>query len=198
MGSVHAEAYERIEGATVAGVFSRNRERATTVAGSRGAKAVDDASALLDDPTIDAIDVCVPSVNHHEFVLAALQRGKHVFCETPFAVQLTAAEAMIEAAKHARRLFMVGLLERSIAQYEHVHRVVGSGQFGRVLTVTAYRLGSYLCSEDGIKRYADPTLELMTFDFDFVRWLIGPPTAVCATAVETASGVLGEVCASLQ
>ena len=90
----------------------------TTVAGSRGAKAVDDASALFDDPTIHAIDVCVPSVNHHEFVLAALQRGKHVFCETPFAVQLTAAEAMIEAAKHARRLFMVGLLERSIAQYE--------------------------------------------------------------------------------
>jgi UDP-N-acetylglucosamine 3-dehydrogenase len=198
MGSVHAQAYERIEGATVAGVFSRNRERATTIARSCGAKAVDDAFALLDDPTIDAVDVCVPSMNHHEFVLAAFQRGKHVFCETPFALHLAEAEAMIEAAKHVGRIFMVDLLERSIAQYEHVHRVVGSGQLGSVLTITAYRLGSYLRSEEGIKRYADPTLELMTFDFDFVRWLMGQPAAVCATAVESASGVLGEVCASLQ
>jgi len=197
MGSVHAECYQRIEGAQVAGVFSRNPERATTVAQTCGAKAVDDASALLDDPTINAIDVCVPSVNHHEFVVAALQRGKHVFCETPFALQLTEAEGMIAAAKDAHRIFMVGLLERSIAQYEHVRCVVAAGHLGKVLTIRAYRLGSYLRSEDGRKRYADPSLELMTFDFDFVRWLIGLPTSVYATAVEAAAGVPGEICASL-
>jgi UDP-N-acetylglucosamine 3-dehydrogenase len=197
MGSVHAECYQRIEGAKVAGVFSRNRERATTVAQICGATAVDDASALLDDPTINAIDVCVPSVNHHGFVVAALQRGKHVFCETPFALQLTEAEAMIAAAKDAHRIFMVGLLDRSIAQYEHVRRVVAAGHLGKVLAITAYRLGSYLRSADGRKRYADPSLELMTFDFDFVRWLIGLPTSVYATAVEAAAGVPGEICASL-
>ena len=198
MGSVHAECYQRIEGAKVAGVFSRNRERATTVAQICGATAVDDASALLDDPTINAIDVCVPSVNHHEFVVAALQRGKHVFCETPFALQLTEAEAMIAAAKDAHRIFMVGLLERSIVQYEHVRRVVAAGHLGKVLAITAYRLGSYLRSADGRKRNADPSLELMTFDFDFVRWLIGLPTSVYATAVEAAAGVPGEIWASLK
>jgi predicted dehydrogenase len=52
MGSVHAGCYQRIEGANVAGVFSRNRERAEAVAKICGAKTVVDASALLDDPSI--------------------------------------------------------------------------------------------------------------------------------------------------
>jgi UDP-N-acetylglucosamine 3-dehydrogenase len=197
MESVHAGCYQRIEGASVAGVFSRNREQAEAVAKICGAKTVVDASALLDDPGIDAIDVCVPSENHEEFVVAALQRGKHVFCETPFALQLTAADAMLDAAKQSGRLFMVGLLERSIVQYEYVHRVALGGQLGKLLSITTYRLGSYLRSEDSRRHYANPTLELMGLDFDFIRWLIETPASVCATAVETESGVPGEVCAVL-
>ena len=197
MGSVHAECYRRIEGANVIGVFSRNRERAEAAAKICDAQAVVAASALLDDPGIDAIDVCVPSAAHEEFVVAALQRGKHVFCETPFALELTAAETMLAAAKQSGRLFMVGLLERSIVQYEYVHRVVLDGQLGKILSITTYRLGSYLRSEDSKKHYADPTLELMGLDFDFVRWLTGPPISVCATAVETDAGGPGEVCVLL-
>jgi UDP-N-acetylglucosamine 3-dehydrogenase len=198
MGSVHADCYQRIEGANVVGVFSRNRERAEAAAKICGAQAVVDAFALLDDSSIDAIDVCLPSANHEEFVLAALQRGKHVFCETPFALELTAAEAMLAAAKASGRLFMVGLLERSIVQYEHIQRAVIAGQLGRILTITTYRLGSYLQSEESRRHYADPTLELMTLDYDFIRWLIGTPASVCAASVDTESGIPGEVSAVLK
>ena len=59
MGSVHAECYQRIEGAKVVGVFSRDRERAETAAKICDAKALVDPSVLLDDPDIDAIDVCL-------------------------------------------------------------------------------------------------------------------------------------------
>jgi UDP-N-acetylglucosamine 3-dehydrogenase len=147
MGSAHAERYQRIEGAKVIGVFSRNREHADVAAKICGAKTVVDASALLDDPGIDAIDVCIPSTNHEEFVVAALQRGKHVFCETPFALELTAAEAMLAAARASGRLFMVGLLERSIVQYEYVHRVALGGQLGKILSITTYQLGSEVDQE---------------------------------------------------
>jgi predicted dehydrogenase len=99
MGSVHAECYRRIEGVKVVGVFSRNLERAEAAAKTCHAKAVDDVSALLDDPNVDAIDVCLPTTNHAEFVGAALEHGKHVFCETPFALTFTEAEAMLKAAK---------------------------------------------------------------------------------------------------
>ncbi|MFY9986388.1 MAG: Gfo/Idh/MocA family oxidoreductase [Chthoniobacterales bacterium] len=183
MGSVHAECYQRIKGAKVVGVFSRNRERAEALAKMSGANAVSDASALLEDPTVDAIDVCVPTANHAEFVVAALRRGKHIFCESPLALRLTDSEAMIEAAKQASRIFLVGLLERSIAQYEHVQEAAAGGHLGKVLSITTYRLGSYLLSEETRKHYADPALELMTLDFDFIRWMIGLPASVYATAV---------------
>ena len=81
--------------------------RAEAVAKMCGAQAVDDAAALFDDPTIDAIDVCVPTANHAELVVAALEHGKHVFCETPFALRSTEAETMLEAAKHSGRIFTV-------------------------------------------------------------------------------------------
>jgi predicted dehydrogenase len=55
MGTVHAECYSRIRGAKVVGIFSRNQERAEAVAKTCDAKAVVDASALLDDPKVDAI-----------------------------------------------------------------------------------------------------------------------------------------------
>ena len=197
MGSVHAECYQRIIGVKVVAVFSRSRERAETAAKLCSATAVTDASALLDDPSIDAIDVCVPSAIHEEFAVAALQRGKHVFCESPLALELTTAEAMLAAANASGRLFMVGLLERSIAQYEHVQRVAVAGQLGKILSVATYRLGSYLRSQESKRHYADPMLELMTLDYDFIRWLIGTPASVCAASVHMESGVLGEASAVL-
>jgi UDP-N-acetylglucosamine 3-dehydrogenase len=180
-------------------VFSRNQERAEAVARICGAKSVNDAFALLDDPTIDAIDVCVPSANHRGFVVGALERGKHVFCETPFALQLRDAEIMIEAVRRSSHILWVGLLIRSIAQHEHVYRAAASGQLGKILSVTAYRLGSYLRSA-GLGRkehYTDPTTELMTIDFDFAGWLLGPPNSISATAVKMESDSPGQVSAIL-
>jgi UDP-N-acetylglucosamine 3-dehydrogenase len=91
MGSVRASCYQQIEGVKIVGIFNRNKERATTIARQCGAKAVSDASALLEDPTIDALDVCVPSAIHQQIVSAALQQRKHVFCETPFRAVLTSS-----------------------------------------------------------------------------------------------------------
>jgi UDP-N-acetylglucosamine 3-dehydrogenase len=193
MASVHAECYRRIKGAKVVGIFSRNRERAETVAKICDSRAVVDASVLLDDTNIDAIDVCLPSENHEEFVVRALERGKHVFCETPCALEFTGAKTMLKAAKDADRIFMVGLLERSVAQYEYVHQAAATGHLGKVLSISTYRLGSYLSPDESRKHYADPALELLTLDFDFIRWLIGSPTSVSATAVESAPGLYGEV-----
>jgi predicted dehydrogenase len=199
MGSEHAYVYGEVANVQVAGVFSRNRERAELVARPRGALAVTDPFVLVDDPTIDAIDICLPSANHHQFVIAALERGKHVFCETPFALTLPDARAMIAAARASKRILMVGLLLRSAAHYEHIHRAARSGEFGKLLSVTTYRLGSYLRAGgfDNKEHYSEPSIELMTFDFDFIQWLMGPPTRLSASAVYTERGTPGEIAAVL-
>lgn len=190
MGRVHALAYADMPGAEVAGVYSRDAARAAAVAALCGAAACTDAALLLYDPGIDAIDVCLPTLVHAQYVIAALRAGKDVFCETPVALCLRDAHEMQEAAREARRLLQVGLLMRSVAAYQHVKHATDSGSHGRLLSVAAWRLGSYLQPERPGRKahYGEPSIELMTFDFDFVHWLMGRPATLTASAVQTANG----------
>ena len=199
MGTAHAAAYAGMADARVVGVFSRDAARAQAVATICEAHPSTDAARLIDHPDIDAIDVCLPTRVHAEFVIAALQAGKHVFCETPLALELGEAWEMQEAARRAGRLLQVGLLMRSVAACRHVKDAATSGVHGRLLSVAAWRLGSYLHPEgpDHKDHYGDPSTELMTFDFDLIHWLMGRPTTVSASAVQTAHGP-GEISAVLQ
>lgn len=197
MGTAHAAAYAGIDDAKVVGVFSRNPDRARAVAAICQAEPFTDPVALM--AAADAIDVCLPSALHHDFVVPALNAGKHVFCETPLALELDRARQMRDAARHANRLLQVGLLMRSLGAYQHIKTATSSGQHGRLLSVTTWRLGSYLhpAAPDHKAHYGDPSTELMTFDFDFIQWLMGPPLRLAASAAKGTDGRAGEISAIL-
>lgn len=199
MGAEHAYAFGEMADAEVVGVFSRTEARATAVAESCGAAPFTDAMALVERDDVDAIDVCTPSPDHAPFVLAALAAGKHVFCETPFALQLDEARRMRDAARAAGRLLQVGLLMRSVAPYAHVKSLAESGAHGRLISLSTWRLGSYLRpgSPEHKAHYSDPSTELMTFDFDVANWLLGLPTSLAASASGEARGGPGEISALL-
>ncbi len=165
MGSMHAAVYAAMTDVEVVGIFSRHRP-------------TPGADTRIEDPTVDAIDICLPTALHHRYAMAALANGKHVFCETPLAATLEEAEEMAAAARRSGRLLQVGLLMRSVAAYQHVKQVVEGGTEGRLLGLSTWRLGSYL--RKGKAHYGDPALELMTFDFDVVNWLMGTPDRLTA------------------
>jgi predicted dehydrogenase len=197
MGTAHAAAWAGIADATVVGVFSRDATRARSAAAICKAPSFTDADALI--ASADAIDVCLPSAVHHLFVVPALASGKHVFCETPLALGLSEARQMLDAARRADRLLQVGLLMRSLGAYEHIKAAASSGEHGRLLSLATWRLGSYLHpgAPDHKAHYSDPSTELMTFDFDFIQWLMGRPTRLSASAVHTPRGTPGEITALL-
>jgi predicted dehydrogenase len=199
MGTTHAAAYANMPEVSVVGVFSRDPARAAAVAAICKARPVTDAGPLIQRADIDAVDVCLPSENHHDVVVPALEAGKHVFCESPLALDLEQAQRMRDAARGAGRLLQVGLLMRSASEYGHVEAVARSGEHGRLLSITTWRHGSYLHADapDHKAHYGDPSTELMTFDFDFVHWLMGQPQALSASAVHTPDGRPGEISALL-
>ena len=199
MGTAHATAWAGLEGARVVGVFSRDLGHARAAAQICNARPVDNARALIDSADVDAIDVCLPSSVHRSVVVPALEVGKHVFCETPLALSLDDAEAMRDTARKAGRLLQVGLLMRALPQYRHIKTLVSSDEHGRLLSVATWRLGSYLRAgaPDHKAHYSEPSTELMTFDFDFIQWLMGRPTRLSATATRTPSGMPGEISALL-
>jgi predicted dehydrogenase len=199
MGAEHAAIYADMPDVKVAGVCARNLERARSVADICGARVFVDANELIQWEAIDAIDVCLPSAIHCQFVMSSLSHARHVFCETPMALRLDEAQWMRDAARRANRLLQVGLLMRSAAPYEHIKNVVASGQHGRLLSLLCYRLGSYLRPDTFSRKlhYGDPSTELMTFDFDFASWLLGSPVRLSATSTRLAGDGPGEISAVL-
>lgn len=67
-----------------------------------------DYHELLSNPTLDALVVATPARSHFEIARAALQAGKHVLVEKPLAMTSAEARELIEIARRANRVLMVG------------------------------------------------------------------------------------------
>jgi predicted dehydrogenase len=70
--------------------------------------AVTDPTKLIGNPAIDIISITAPNQFHAEMAIAALQAGKHVWCEKPMAPQLAEAERMALTAARAGKVAILG------------------------------------------------------------------------------------------
>jgi len=97
-----------------------------------GATAVEDYRVVLDNKEIKAIFLATPSHQHHEIALAALQAGKHVYCEVPLAHTIEDAKAIARAAKAAtKQVFQPGLQMRSDPHRHFLLTFIRSGSMGK-------------------------------------------------------------------
>src|SRR5438046_1117282 len=81
------------------------------------AQGVEDYRKILDDKEVRAVIVGTPTHKHREIVIAALQAGKHVYCEAPLANNIEDAKAIALAAKDARKqVFQAGRQTRADPQ----------------------------------------------------------------------------------
>ena len=79
---------------------------------------------ILGDAGIDVVFICTPNHLNMPLTIAALDAGKHVFCETPFAKDAAAAGRMRDAAQAADRLLQVALLGRVAQSGARLHAAV--------------------------------------------------------------------------
>ncbi|MGD1882769.1 MAG: Gfo/Idh/MocA family protein [Paracoccaceae bacterium] len=85
-------------GITLAGVADRNMERARQVGDYYGLRVYDDAAALLADPEIAIVANFTSIESHFVVCKAALEAGKHVYCEKPLTMALEEARALADLA----------------------------------------------------------------------------------------------------
>src|SRR5262249_14140945 len=84
IGKVHRRIYARDEGTEIAALYDIIPERAEMTSKSIGGKVCSSREELLDN--CDAVLVCAPNKTHREIASAAVDAGKHVFCEKPFSI----------------------------------------------------------------------------------------------------------------
>ena len=99
----------------------------------RAPSAYGDARELIADPEVDLVSICVKVPHHHELAKAALQAGKHVFCEWPLGANLDQA-AELETSLAAYRNG-VGLQGRMSPIANYARDLVTEGYVGEVQAV---------------------------------------------------------------
>jgi len=100
------------------------------------AQAFDNHVDLVNAPGVDLVAVTVKVPHHRALVLAALEAGKHVYCEWPLGNGLAEAEEMAALAQAQGVHAVVGLQARTAPVMGYVRDLVADGYVGRVLSTT--------------------------------------------------------------
>ena len=182
-----------IQGHTIAAVGSRSLENAQKFAETFGGTAYGSYEELVGDPTVDAIYVATPHPAHHDNVILALNAGKPVLCEKPFAVNAKEAQAMVDAAARNSVALMEAMWARFLPHYAKVREIVDSGVLGPILSIHADH-GQRL-ADQGIARLIEPELaggallDLGIYPVSFAHMILGNPAHITSKAVMTEKGV---------
>lgn len=87
---------------------------------------------LLADPDIDVISITTPNQFHAEMAIAALEAGKHVWCEKPMATSLADAERMLAAQRASGKAAVMGYNYIQNPLIRHMAGLIGGGAIGDV------------------------------------------------------------------
>jgi myo-inositol 2-dehydrogenase/D-chiro-inositol 1-dehydrogenase len=183
IGTDHARRlYAQVSGARVGAVFDVDAARARDVAREVGAVAVDRATDLIDDSTVDAVVIASPGETHADLALACIAADKPVLCEKPLATTSDAALKVLGAeVAHGRRLIQVGFMRRYDPGYRVVKAAIDDGSVGEPLLVHCVHRNATVPETFT----TDMSLtDALVHEIDASRWLLGQEitgTTVLAT-----------------
>ncbi|MDA2926130.1 Gfo/Idh/MocA family oxidoreductase [Acidobacteria bacterium AH-259-G07] len=129
-GKQHARALTQLHEALV-GVAEVDPEKRA----ESQVKSYRDYRSLVEDPTIDAVSVCLPHSLHEEVTSAALEAGKHVLVEKPLAMSVEEGERLCRLAKQVSRVMMVEMTHRFMPPLVEARELIQQGEIGEVLAV---------------------------------------------------------------
>ncbi len=182
------------------GVFSRRLERAAAMAQRFGIPvSTRNFEDLLKIPYLDAVAVVTPNSTHAEFVHEAIRARKHVICDKPLAMNGAEAADLYRLAEAAGVRHVTFVPYRFSPASVAMKTAAGSGQIGRVVSVTA-SWGVDMRDEPLRWRFqrklsgAGVVADLGAHVVDLITWWVGPIRRVlgrCKTLVPIRPGEVG-------
>lgn len=162
IADLHARAYADNPTGELYAVADNRPDYAEERATEWGAqRAWTDYRELLADPDVDAVEILLPHHLHHEVSVAALDAGKHVSLQKPFALDLNEADQIVAAARSAGTVFRV--LENFLAYepYKLATSLIESGEIGdpifiRVAVIIGHGIGAWEIPETAMEWRRDP------------------------------------------
>ena len=122
IGGVHAGILARDERVQLSAVYDVDRERAERLARAHDARVAESANEVIE--TCDAVYITAPNTQHVSLALAVIDAGKHVFCEKPFAINISDAESLFAKANRSKSTFQVGHNRRFAPVYATLKKLL--------------------------------------------------------------------------
>ncbi|MBN1173781.1 MAG: Gfo/Idh/MocA family oxidoreductase, partial [Micromonosporaceae bacterium] len=189
-----ATAIQATPGCRLAAVGSRSTNRAESFAAQFGIpESHGSYQGLCQRAAVDVVYVATPNVYHHEHTMLALESGRGVLVEKPFAIDAREAAQMITYARDRGLFLMEAMWTRHLPATQLLRDLVTRGDIGtpHLLTVD---LG-FRADPDPAGRWFNPRLgggallDVGVYTLSLATMLFGPPTVVTGAAVIGTSGV---------
>lgn len=143
MGYNHVRIYSELENANLVAISDMVRGTLDKVSKEFNTVGYVDYDNILQIDDIELVNICVPTVFHHDVVMNAIEAGKNVLVEKPIASKLSEAKEMIDAAKDADVTLATGHVERFNPAVRVAKDLIDSGEIGEIVTANSKRLGPY-------------------------------------------------------
>jgi len=133
----HIPALRALPQFEIAAVCTSRQETAEQAARHYGAPlAFSDPETMARHPDVDLVTVSVKVPDHYRPVMAAIEAGKHVYCEWPLGRDTAEAVRMLDAAERRGVRHVVGLQGQMSPAINYAKDLIAEGYVGKVLTAT--------------------------------------------------------------
>ncbi len=152
-----------------------------------------DIDEMLEKENLDYVDIALPTYLHAKASIKALNKGIHVLCEKPMALNVEECKAMIDASEKNNKKLMIAQCLRFFPQYEYLKECVETKRFGRVTGAYFFRGGAtpkwsynnWLLQKE---KSGGALLDQHIHDVDTINWIFGVPKAVSTIGANVIPG----------
>lgn len=183
----HFDAIGKIDELQLVAVCDSVESRARDAGEGEGVPWFTSYVRMLEEAPCDVVAVCTPSGLHPQHGILAAKAGKHVVCEKPMAIALTAADELVQACDDAGVQLFVVKQNRLNPPIQFLRRAIEKGRFGRIY------MANTTVRWTRPQEYYDQAPWRGTWEFDggafmnqashyvdLIQWLVGPVESVMA------------------
>ena len=179
-GQAHAAVYAERPDVDEMVVFGRTPGKLAKISDQFGFATTTDLDAVITDPSVDLVDICLPTALHADVAVRAMQSGKDVLIELPLATTVEDACRIVAVQRATGRKAFVDMFSRFSPASQQLRQAVADERYGplRVLEIegrTALLWEGYDLGLDAL------ALDMMHADFDLVTTVLGPPNTIQVT-----------------
>jgi myo-inositol 2-dehydrogenase/D-chiro-inositol 1-dehydrogenase len=176
-GTLHAEGWLKTGRAQIVAVAAPSQETQEKFQSQFSCTTYSNASEMLNKEELDVISLTLPNVYHYELALQAINKGIHVVCEKPLAMNLQQATEMVAAAKKSSVHLLYAEQLVFAPRYQKIKELIKKNTFGQLVQVShRERHGG-----PHAKWFRDPamsgggvTMDMGIHGIGLIQWLMKP------------------------